>query len=130
MNKLFGVKSNWEFVTWNLIDPHITEKDQSFSRSQIFRSNYDEIYDLLILLGHKKRPQFPEQTIQKTLQNMRDKNWITFLGQGDYKLTKGGYSELLAQSENINRIRNLSHEERKILRELANKLGQGNDLVR
>jgi len=123
MDKLYGVKSNWEFVTWFLIDPCITEKDRSFTRTQILRKNYDEIYNILILSGHKKRPQHPEETIQKTLQNMRDKNWIVFLGQGDYRLTNEGYSELLNQKENINRVRSLSPADHQILRELAKNIG-------
>lgn len=119
MDKLQGVKSNWEFVSWYLIDSSITENDRSFSRTQLLRKDYAEIYDILTILGHKKRPQHPEETIQKTLQNMRDKNWIIFLGQGDYKLTDEGYSELLIQKETISKIRSLSPEERRILRELA-----------
>jgi len=122
MSKLFDVRSNWEFVAWFLIDQCITDRDRSFTRAQIMRKNYDDIYDLLILLGHKKHPQHMEETIQKTLQNMRDKNWIIFLGQGDYMLTNEGYSELISQKEKINRIRDLSPEERKSLRELAKRV--------
>jgi DNA-binding PadR family transcriptional regulator len=119
MLKLNGVKSNWEFVVWYLIDPQITANIFSFTRSQLMRKNYDEIYDVLTLLGHKKHPQHPEATIQKTLQNMRDKNWIIFLGQGDYKLTNEGYRELLSQKENIDRLKSLGPEDRKTLRKLA-----------
>jgi len=122
MDKLFNVRSNWEFVAWFLIDQCITGRDRSFTRAQIMRRNYDEIYDVLIILGHKKRPQHMEETIQKTLQNMRDKNWILFLGQGDYRLTNEGYSELLSQKENIKRVVELSPEERQVLRELARKV--------
>jgi hypothetical protein len=122
MEKLYGVKSNWEFVVWYLIDPCITERDRNFTRAQIMRRNYEEVYDLLKFLGHKKHPAHPEETIQKTLQNMRDKNWIVFLGQGEYRLTNEGYSELLIQKENLNKIRDLSPEERKTLRELAKKV--------
>ena len=122
MNKLYGVKSNWEFVTWYLIDQCITENNRSFTRTQLFRRNYEEIYDILILLGHKKHPQHMEETIQRTLQNMRDKDWIIFLGQGDYRLTNEGYGELLTQRENISKVQSLNPEERKTLRQLAKKL--------
>lgn len=121
MEKLYGVKSNWEFVAWYLIESCVTEKNLSFTRTQIMRRNYEEVYDILTLLGHKKHPQHPEATIQKTLQNMRDKNWIIFMGQGAYRLTSDGYNELLTQSENINRMKLLNHEERRILRLLAIK---------
>lgn len=122
MIKFSGVTSNWEFVAWFLIDPCVTEKDRSFTRAQIMRSDYEEIYDLLIMLGHKKCPQHPEETIQKTLQNMRDKGWITFIGQGDYRLTIEGYDQLLNQRENIDKVRGLSPEEHKTLRGLAKKV--------
>jgi DNA-binding PadR family transcriptional regulator len=122
MIKFSGVTSNWEFVAWFLIDPCVTEKDRSFTRAQIMRSDYEEIYDLLIILGHKKHPQHPEETIQKTLQNMRDKGWITFIGQGDYRLTTEGYDQLLNQKENIDKMRGLSPEEHKTLRDLAKKV--------
>ncbi len=119
MVKLHGVSSNWEFVSWYLIDPFVSEKDQSFSRTQILRKNYEEIYTLLIICGHKNRPEHPEATIQKTLQNMRDKNWIIFHGQGDYSLTTEGYNELLTQRDNIKKIRSLSHEDLKLLRKMV-----------
>jgi len=122
MAKLFGVRSDWEFIVWYLINPFVTEKHRSFTRAQIMRKNYDDVYELMKLLGHKKQPQHTEETIQKTLQNMRDKNWITFLGQGDYKLTDDGYRELLVQHENINKIRSFSPEEIKLARELAKKI--------
>jgi len=122
MKKLSGVKSNWEFVVWYLINECTSERDRSFSRSEILKKNYDEVYDILVLLGHKKRPQHMEETIQKTLQNMRDKNWIIFLGQGDYKLTSEGDSELQRQKENIKRISKWSPEERKVLRQLAREV--------
>jgi len=122
MAKLFGGKSDWEFVAWYLIDPCITEKDRSFTRAQIMRKNYEEIYQLLILSGHKKHPQHMEATIQKTLQNMRDKKWIIFLGQGDYKLTDEGYRELLIQKEYINEVRSFSAKEVGVVKELAKRL--------
>jgi len=63
-----------------------------------------------------------EETIQKTLQNMRDKNWITFLGQGDYKITDEGYSELLRNKENLDRVNSLTNEQLKTLSDLARKV--------
>jgi DNA-binding PadR family transcriptional regulator len=119
MTKLFGVRSDWELVVWYLIGPCVTEKHRSFTRTQILRKNYDDVYELLKLFGHKKQPQHTEETIQKTLQNMRDKNWIAFLGQGDYQLTDEGYRELLVQRENINKVRSFSPQEIELLRKLA-----------
>lgn len=113
------MKSNWEFVVWNLIDSCVTEKHRDFTRSEITGKDYEDIYSLLTVLGHKKRPRHPEETIQKTLQNMRDKNWIEFLGRGDYKVTDDGYKVLLAQKENIDKIKNFTPEQFKAIRELA-----------
>lgn len=115
MLKLFGVKSNWEFVVWYLVDSCVSDKNRDFTRSEIFRKNYDEIYQLLKIVGHKKHPKHIEETIQKTLQNMRDKNWIVFLGQGYYKLTDEGYKELLSQKENIAIAKSITPEQFKIM---------------
>lgn len=120
--KFPGVKSNWEFVAWYLIQPNISETSRSFSRTQILRRDYEQVYNILILLGHKKRPEHMEQTIQKTLQNMRDKNWISFLGQGDYKLTDQGYAEMLRNKENLDNIHAFTKEQLKVLRDLAQKI--------
>jgi len=122
MIKLFGVKSNWEFVVWYLINSCVTEKHRDFTRSEIIRKDYKNIYSLLTVLGHKKRPRHPEETIQKTLQNMRDKSWIEFLGQGDYKVTDDGYKVLLAQKENIDKFKNFTPEELKVIKELEKTL--------
>ncbi len=121
MLKLFGVKSNWEFVIWYLVDSCVTENHRDFTRSEILLKNYDEIYQLLKVVGHKKRPQHIEETIQKTLQNMRDKNWIIFLGQGDYKLTDKGYEELLSKKENLAMVKSLTPEQFKIMGKLSEK---------
>lgn len=115
MPKLFGVKSNWEFVLWYLIDSCVTDNNRDFTRSEILRENYDDIYQLLKVLGHKKHPQHIEATIQKTLQNMRDKNWILFLGQGDYRLTDEGCNELLSHKENIAIVKSITPEQFRII---------------
>ena len=120
--KFPGVKSNWEFVAWYLIQPSISETSRSFSRTQILRRDYEQVYNILVILGHKKRPEHMEETIQKTLQNMRDKNWISFLGQGDYKLTDQGFAELLRNKENLDKIHALTKEELKTLRDLAKNI--------
>ncbi len=49
----------------------------------------------MAFFGHKKMPKHPEETLQRTMQNMRDKNWIKFLGKGEYELTDEGYKLLL-----------------------------------
>jgi hypothetical protein len=120
--KFPGVRSNWEFVAWYLIQPSISETSRRFSRTQILRRDYEQVYNMLVILGHKKRPEHMEETIQKTLQNMRDKNWISFLGQGDYRLTDQGYAELLRNKENLDKIHAFTKEELKALRDLAQKI--------
>ena len=55
-------------------------KKRRFSRTQLLRGHADKIYSIFALLGHKIDPSKMDQTIQKTLQNMRDKDWILFLG--------------------------------------------------
>lgn len=121
--KFRNVKSNWEFIVWYLIDQCLRDgKDRRFTRAQIMRKNYKEIYLILIALGHKKRPEHPEETIQKTLQNMRDKNWIRFLGQGDYELTEEGYKELKRNKDNIQIAKSFTPEESNMLVLLMERL--------
>lgn len=123
MKKLRNVRSNWEFVAWYLIDPLIkNEKNRRFTRVQIMRKNYDEIYLILLACGHKRNPGHPEETIQRTLQNMRDKNWIRFFGQGEYELTEDGYKELLKNKENIAVVRSITPEEKRQLVKLMDNL--------
>lgn len=122
MLKMFGVRSNWEFVAWYLIDSCVSEKHRDFTRAQVMRKNYEEIYQILLILGHKKRPQHTEETLQRTLQNMRDKNWIEFMGQGDYKVTESGYQELLSHKQNIDKVRSFTPEQFKAMGKLAESL--------
>jgi predicted transcriptional regulator len=124
MLKLFGGKSNWEFVVWYLIDSCVTEKHRYFTRSEIIQKDkdYEGIYKILEICGHKKGPQHMEQTIQKTLQNMRDKNWIKSLGRGDYEVTNDGYKELVAQKNNIDIMRNIPKNQLKTSRNPSQSL--------
>ncbi len=119
--KLAGVKSNWELVVFYLISPFVSETKHRFSRSKILGRNYDEIYIILSFLGHKKKPTSVEQTIQKTLQNMRDKGWIEFLRaySGDYELTSLGYEELKRNKDNLKAITNFSNAELAAVRQIV-----------
>lgn len=121
--KFRNVKSNWEFIVWYLIDQCVRdEKDRRFTRVQVMRKNYKEVYLILIALGHKKRPEHPEETIQKTLQNMRDKHWVKFLGQGDYELTEEGHKELKRNKDNIRKANSFTPEESNMLLSLMERL--------
>jgi hypothetical protein len=101
MLKPYSLRSNWEIVAFYLIEPFIGETKRRFSRQQIMRGLYD-IIPLLHLFGHKKNPSHPEETLQKTLQNMRDKKWLIILGggyTGQYELTEEGYKTLMSVKE-------------------------------
>ncbi|HOB60469.1 MAG TPA: hypothetical protein PKL40_10425 [Methanoregulaceae archaeon] len=107
MIKLFGSRSNWEVVAFYFIEPLIINKSRRFTRQEVMR-NLDEILPLLKLLGHKADPQHPEETLQKTLQNMRDKKWLLFLGDGnsgDYELTEAGYKKMLSMKDGLRKIK-------------------------
>lgn len=58
------------------------------------QKNLDLATVLLKILGHKKHPEKPEQTLQRTIQNLRDKGDLEFLGEGRYKLTPKGSQEM------------------------------------
>lgn len=112
MIKIVGSRSNWEIVAFYFIEPLITEKRRRFTRSSLMK-DVTEIYPLLTILGHKKNPTSPEQTLQKTLQNMRDKKWITFLRggyTGEYELTDDGFRKLLDVKDTLDKIRKLQKE--------------------
>ena len=112
MIKPFSLRSNWEIVAFYLIEPFISEKRRQFSRQQILRG-LENIIPMLHLLGHKRNPNHPEETLQKTLQNMRDKKWLIILGggyTGQYELTDEGYKILQSVKEYLNRIRGASTE--------------------
>jgi hypothetical protein len=75
-----AVNSNWEFVAFYLIEPFITERNRQFKRTQVVNERtLGNALLFLDVLGHKKQPEHPEKTLQKTLQNMRDKGWIKFV---------------------------------------------------
>jgi len=67
MLKIFGLRSNWEIVAFYFIEPLVNETQLRFYRQQIMRP-VEDIIPLLRILGHKKNPTHPEETLQKTLQ--------------------------------------------------------------
>ena len=120
--KLAGVSSNWELLIFYLIQPLVNETKRNFTRSRMLGKNYDNIYIMLAaLFGHKKNPTSVEQTIQRTLQNMRDKGWITFLRShsGDYELTDQGFEELKRHKDNLQKLNSLSQDETALLRKIV-----------
>jgi hypothetical protein len=120
--KLDGVRSNWEVVIFYLIQPFVNETKRHFSRSRMLGRNYDKIYIILAaLLGHKKHPTSVEQTIQGTLQTMRNKGWIKFLRaySGEYELTDQGFKELNRHKDNLQRLNNLSVAEIEAARQIV-----------
>jgi len=56
--------------------------------------NIDIALNWLDAFGHKKLPKTPEETLQRTIQDLRDRGYILFLGNGEYKLTKKGLNTL------------------------------------
>lgn len=107
------IKSNWELMAFYIIEPFITEKNKKFKRTQIIndRTLKDALFFLEDVLQHKKYPEHPEETLQKTLQNMRDKKWISFLtNRGDYQLTESGYQILLQLKSFIRELREAMRE--------------------
>jgi hypothetical protein len=87
--------TNWEFVALCLIKRLIVGKSHNFSRSELIsdKNIKDAIY-FLSIFGHKKKPRNPQETIQRTIQDLKDKGYIKFLGGGEYILTKNGYDAI------------------------------------
>ena len=94
--------SNWQDLIFIIIKKLLVGNNPFFNRAELMRSkNLDIAVNLSEIFGHKKRPKHPEETLQRVLQNMRDKGFIEFLGKGEYKLTKTGYIEMEAVHKRI-----------------------------
>jgi DNA-binding PadR family transcriptional regulator len=86
--------SNWECVAFIIIYNFLISTGRQFTRSSLMNSeNIDKAVKWLYRLNHKEYPEHPEATLQRTLQNLRDKGYIIFHGQGKYELTEDGISE-------------------------------------
>ena len=94
-------RSNWEAVVFWILHRFVLEPNTTFSRSQIMRQdNFDYALRLLGALGHNERSETPENTIQATIQKMRDHGHMLFLGDGRYQLTDKGFERMqLAEKE-------------------------------
>jgi len=93
--KKFGIDgpSNWQLVAFGLIAKVVKgrSKTSHFYRTELFtQTNLDHAIDWLQKIGHRKNPKNPEETLQRTIQNMRDVGYIDFLGRGEYRLTEKG----------------------------------------
>ena len=85
-------RSNWENIAFYFIEKYVTSDSNIVYRQDIFSDSdlyfFSEQFAPLFL--HKKKPRHPEETLQRTLQNLRDKGYLDFLGQGEYRLTEEG----------------------------------------
>ena len=109
INKIIPGYSNWEIVTFIIIDKLIVGNNRYFSRSEIMTMDNIKLAEILTAaLGHKIKPKHPEETIQRTLQNLRDKGFIDFLGNGEYKLTDTGFetTKIMGQKYPYNQLMN------------------------
>ena len=93
--KLTG-KSNWENIAFYLIEKYVESESNIVYRQDVFSDAdlyfFSEQFAPLFL--YKPKPKHPEETLQRTLQNLRDKGYLDFLRQGEYRLTKEGRSIL------------------------------------
>ncbi len=95
--------SNWETVAFLLIYDFLKTTGKCFIRSELMRlENLDKAVNWLQHLNHKKDPKNPEETLQRTIQNLRDKGYITFHGQGEYELTNPGVEECERVARELN----------------------------
>jgi hypothetical protein len=91
MDKIIPGVSNWEFIAFIILNHLATAKNHVISRSEIMTiQNLTLAEKITEAFGHKSNPKHPDKTLQRTLQNMRDKGYIDFLGVGEYRLTEKG----------------------------------------
>ena len=96
-------RSNWETIAFLIINK-ITDGNKIVFYRKNLMSNIDLAINFSHILGHKKNPEHSEETLQKTIQNLRDKGYIEFLGNGKYKLSEYGYNKML---EEVNSVKDL-----------------------
>jgi hypothetical protein len=85
-------RSNWKTIVFLIINKITNGNQIVFYRTSLM-SNIDLAIDISHILGHKKNPEHPEETLQKAIQNLRDKGFIEFLGNGKYILSKDGITK-------------------------------------
>lgn len=91
MDKMTPVVPNWEAFAFIILDHLATTENHVISRSEIMTiQNLTLAEKITKALGHKSNPKHPDKTLQRTLQNMRDKGYIDFIDRGEYKLTEKG----------------------------------------
>lgn len=81
--------TNWEVVALIAIKEILVGRNLTFSRSELMtHSNLENTRKFLIFFNYKDDPKKLENTMQRTIQNLRDKKYISFLdNRGEYKLT-------------------------------------------
>jgi hypothetical protein len=116
-----NLKSNWQFVIFYLIEHLVNENIRDFSIFDI-TWNVEDIYLLLAIHGHEQKPKHLRNSLLRTLQTMRDKQWINFHAhKGEYDLSDEGYKVILMIKPKIQNIRQnrvrLFNETKNILKE-------------
>jgi Dam-replacing HTH domain len=95
ITKIIPGYSNWEIIVFIIISKLIVGNNRYFRRSEIMTTDNIKLAEMIsAALGHKIKPRHPEETLQRNLQNMRDKGFIKFLGSGEYKLTNEGFNSM------------------------------------
>jgi hypothetical protein len=68
---------NWEMMAFVIINKLLVGNNRRISRSEIMTIENLSLAEFITgALGHKKKPKNVEETLQRTLQNMRDKGFI------------------------------------------------------
>jgi len=107
ITKIIPGYSNWELIAFIIINKLIVGNNRYFRRSEIMTMDNLRLAEILTAaLGHKKKPKHPEETLQRTLQNLRNKGFIDFLGNGEYKLTDTGFetAKIIGQKYPYNQL--------------------------
>ena len=90
--KIMAGYRNWEVIVFIIIGKLIIGNNRHFRRSEIITTDNIKLAEMIsAAAGHKIKPRHPEETIQNTLNNLRVKGLIKFLGSGEYQLTDDGF---------------------------------------
>ena len=85
------VFSTWETIAFCLIKRLLVGNNLDFSRYELMSAhNINSAIKYLGLLGHKNNSNNAIETLQRTIQNLKDIGYISFIDRGEYRLTSKG----------------------------------------
>ncbi len=99
-----GRTSFWQNIAFLLMYDFFKKTGCRFTRKELMcAENIEKAFTWLKLLQYDEiYPKHAESTLQRTIQNLRDKGFIIFHGEGNYELTHKGVEECKKVKKELN----------------------------